>query len=50
MKKKFTLPKGPTIAGTALIAFLLGAIIFGYVGYYITKNFVFPCPVCITCN
>lgn len=47
-EKRFTLPKGPTIAGTAVIAFLIGAIIFGYLGYYVTKNFIFPCPVCVS--
>ena len=47
-EKKFTLPKGPTIAGSVVIGFLIGAIIFGYIGYYITKKFMNPCPVCIS--
>jgi len=46
-KERFTLPKGPTIAGTAVIAFLIGGMIFGYIAYYVTKKFVFPCPVCV---
>lgn len=47
-EKKFELPKGPTIAGTAVIAFLIGAIIFGYLGYYLTKKSSPPCPTCIS--
>lgn len=46
--EKFALPKGPTIAGTAVITLLAGSIIFGYLGYYITKNFISPRPVYIT--
>ncbi len=46
--KESTLPKGPTIGGAAVIAFLLGAIIFGYLGYYVTKNIMFPCPICVS--
>jgi len=49
-KKKFLLPKGPTMAGSITIAFLLSAMLFGFAGYSVGKKYTPTCPPLIKCS
>jgi len=49
-EKKFSLPKGPTMAGSITIAFLLSAILFSFAGYSVAKKYTPACPPLTKCS